>query len=217
MLGALYPTRNLSRSSPTGGDYTIPPGEAAALMRPLAEKALAIDSTLAEAHAAMGFTLALEHRWVDAEASFRHAIDLDPTISAVHGDFVLSTLLPWGRLDDSLNTLDAALQADPLSLDLRRILSHIQLSAGQFDDALQSCQRVVDVEPDFPFAEIFCIRALLAMGRPAEALDRINKLPNLVLISVLPRGHRPARGGRSHRGRNCRPSGSPSLDLRRLG
>jgi serine/threonine-protein kinase len=184
-LGVMYPAANLSRSPETAGDYTIPPGQAAALMRPLAEGALGIDPGLAEAHAAMGFTHALEHHWVDAEASFRRAIALDPTITAVYGDFVVSTLQPWGRLNEALATLEAALQADPLSLDLRRTLAHIQLLAGRHDDALQNCQRVVDANPDFPFAELICIRALLVKGRTADALDRINKHPNLDYLSYF--------------------------------
>jgi len=88
---------------------------------------------------------------------------------------VLSTLEPWGRLDESLATLEAALEADPLSLDLRNVLSRIQLSAGQIDAALTNCQRVVAEDPDFPFAEEYCARALAAKGRTDEALALFNK------------------------------------------
>jgi serine/threonine-protein kinase len=172
-LAATYGDLTMSWPNPDG--FALAPREAIARMMPLTEKALEIDPMLAEAHVAKAYMHALSRRWVEAEASFRHAIRLDPTISAVYGDFVLSTLEPWGRLEESLATLEAALEADPLSLDLRNVLSRIQLSAGQIDAALNNCRRVVAEDPDFPFAEEYCARALAAMGRTEEALALFNK------------------------------------------
>jgi len=174
-LAATYGDLTMSWPNPDG--FALAPHEALALMAPLTEKALEIDPMLAEAHVAKAYMHALALRWVDAEASFRHAIRLDPTITAVYGDFVLSTLEPWGRLEESIATLQAALEADPLSMDLRNVLSRIQLSAGQFDAALANCGRVVAEDPDFPFAEEYCARALAAKGRTDEALALFNKRP----------------------------------------
>jgi serine/threonine-protein kinase len=174
-LAATYGDLTMSWPNPDG--FALAPREAMARMGPLTERALEIDPMLAEAHVAKAYMHALALRWADAEGSFRHAIKLDPTITAVYGDFVLSTLEPWGRLDESIATLQAALETDPLSLDLRNVLSRIQLSAGQFDAALANCQRVVAEDPDFPFAEEYCARALAAKGRTEEALTLFNKRP----------------------------------------
>jgi tetratricopeptide (TPR) repeat protein len=165
-LGALYPDAE---------DVFIPPSDAVALATPLALKALEIDPMLAEAHASMGFVNALARRWVDAETSFRRAIELEPSLTSLYGDFVLSTLLPWGRLDESLGTLETALEADPLSLDLRRVLAGVQLSAGLYDDAVDNCRRVLDVDPRFPFVGNFLTWALLFRGERAAALDRLEE------------------------------------------
>jgi eukaryotic-like serine/threonine-protein kinase len=172
-LAATY--GDLTMSWPSPDSFALAPREATARMAPLSDRALEIDPMLAEAHVARAYMHALARRWVDAETSFRHAIRLDPTITAVYGDFVLSTLEPWGRLDESLATLQTALVLDPLSLDLRNVLSRIQLSAGQFDAALANCRRVVAEDPDFPFAEEYCARALAAKGRTDEALTLFNK------------------------------------------
>jgi TolB-like protein/Flp pilus assembly protein TadD len=166
---------DLTMSWPNPDGFALAPGEATARMAPLTERALEIDPMLAEAHVAKAYMSALARRWVDAEASFRHAIRLDPTITAVYGDFVLSTLEPWGRLQESIATLERALEADPLSLDLRNVLARIQLSAGQIDAALANCRRVVAEDPDFPFAEEYCARALAAKGQTDEALALFNK------------------------------------------
>ena len=123
----------------------------------------------------MGYIHSFARRWADAEAEFRRAIDLEPSLTAVYGDFVLSTLLPWGRLDESLSTMQQALHADPLSLDVRRTLANVQISAGLYDDALDNCQRVLDEQPNFPFVDLFRARALLFKGRKAEAIDFFNE------------------------------------------
>ena len=172
-LAATHGDLTMSWPSPDG--FALAPREATARMAPLTDRALEIDPMLAEAHVAKAYIYALGRRWGDAEASFRQAIRLDPTITAVYGDFVLSTLEPWGRLDESLATLEAALEADPLSLDLRNVLSRIQLSAGRIDAALTNCRRVVAEDPDFPFAEEYCARGLAAKGRTNEALALFNK------------------------------------------
>ena len=187
----------------------MPHNEAVALAEPLAIKALEIDPMLAEAHAAMGFIHTYARRWADAEASFRRAIEYEPTRTAVYGDFVLSTLLPWGRLDESLSTMQKALQADPLSLDVRRVLAIVQISAGLYDEAIENCERVLDEQPNFPAVALFRARALLFSGRKAEALDWFNEFA-VSQKSSMGQGegvkgwnlcdHRPACGGRSDRG-----------------
>ena len=62
----------------------------------------------------MGLVHVYERDWVNAEQSFRRAIRLDPSLTTTYTSyFVLSTLMPWGRYDDALSTMETALQADP--------------------------------------------------------------------------------------------------------
>jgi tetratricopeptide (TPR) repeat protein len=157
---------------PDPDNLWIPPRDATALMGPLTQQALEIDPTLAEAHAAMGFIHAFALRWVDAEKSFRRAIELDPSLTTAYGDFVLSTLIPWGRLDDALRTLETALQVDPLSLDMRIVMAGVQGSAGLYADALDNYRRVLDVDPNLPdWVRLFRAWALFFNGDRAAALD----------------------------------------------
>jgi tetratricopeptide (TPR) repeat protein len=164
---------------PAATGYPVSPSEATARMRPLTEKALEIDPMLPEAHAANALLHALARRWVDAEESFRHAMSLDPIGTPIINYFVLSTLEPWGRLDESLRTVTAALDADPLSLELRRTLSRIELSVGKYAEAMANCQHVLDMRPKFPYAEELCARALVATGRTTEALEILRHRPAL--------------------------------------
>jgi TolB-like protein/tetratricopeptide (TPR) repeat protein len=175
-LAALAATYGyLALYHPTVDGYTMPPARAIQLMQPLIERALKVDPTLAEAHAAAGLSQALALRFPDAERSFTHAIRLEPTLSTLRGDFVLSTLLPWGRVDDALRTLDEALTIDPLSLDLRRILARAQLKAGQYSHALSNCRMVLGRDSTFPFASNFCNWALHFNGQRDEAMQQFQQ------------------------------------------
>ena len=105
-----------SHAYPVFGGFAIAPEDVYDRARPAALKAVDLDPLLAEAHAAMGYVYALERNWAMAEASFRHALSLNPAITTIHTDFVLSTLWPEGKLNEALLLLQAALRTDPLSL-----------------------------------------------------------------------------------------------------
>ncbi|HSC28764.1 MAG TPA: protein kinase, partial [Vicinamibacterales bacterium] len=173
-LAATYGYLGLNYSD--GSSIYLPSREAAVLAEPWARRALATDPMLAEAHASIGFVHAYALRWVDAEESFERAINLEPGNSALYGDLVLSTLLPWGRLDESLSRLETALHGDPLSLDAKRILANVQIRAGRYDDARENCLRVLEVDPDFPFVRRFLAVALLFKGERTEALALFEQL-----------------------------------------
>jgi Tfp pilus assembly protein PilF len=100
----------------------IPSETALARMRPAAVKALEIDPLLAEAHAAMGLLHSRERDWENAQRSFQRAIQLNATLTRTYTNYVTSTLIPLGRVDEATRLLEEALRADPLSLDVRREL-----------------------------------------------------------------------------------------------
>ena len=139
-------------------------------MEPAALRAIEIDPLLAEAHAAMGNVYARNRDWTNAEKSFRTALDLNPSLTATHTDFVLSTLLPMGKVADALQLLDAAKRVDPLSLDVRRTLALVQVYAKRYDDAIESSNWVLARDPTFPYAKLRLGQALILSGRANEAL-----------------------------------------------
>jgi TolB-like protein/Tfp pilus assembly protein PilF len=155
---------------PIEGGYAVPLDEAEPVMRQAAFKALELDPLLADAQAAMGHVHAFDRDWAKAEASFRRALALNRSLTTTHTDFVLSTLLPEGKLNEAMQLLETALLADPLSLDVRRILAHVQTNAGLYDRAIENCDRVLAVDPGFPFVKGWRVRALLHKGRVREAI-----------------------------------------------
>jgi TolB-like protein/DNA-binding winged helix-turn-helix (wHTH) protein len=160
---------HLSYLFPIDGGYAVTQEQADATMRPAALKALELDPLLADAHAAMGHVHAFDHGWAKAEVSFRRALQLNPSLTTTYTDFVMSTLLPEGKLGEATRLLEAALRVDPLSLDVRRVLAHVQINAGLYDRAIDNCNRVLAVDPAFPFVALLRARALLHKGRVTEA------------------------------------------------
>src|SRR5262245_1712477 len=146
-------------------------------VRIAANRALDLDPISADAHAAMGAVFAYDRDWRQAEEAFGRALALNPSRTTTHTDFVLSSLMPQGKLEEALEILTQARTADPLSLDVRRVSALIQMFSGRYDDAIQSCQWVLAQDPNFPFVEHFLGQALVHSGRLQEALTIFENKP----------------------------------------
>ena len=96
---------------------TVSMADALVIMRSSATRAIELDPRLAEAHAAMGWVYSRERDWGAAEASFEHAIALDPSLVSSYTGYSFSTLKPQERFSDAERVLQAALVRDPLSVD----------------------------------------------------------------------------------------------------
>jgi len=132
-----------SRSSPK---EVFPKAKAAAL------KALEIDNTLAEAHAALAYTMAYyDWDWAGAEREFKRAIELNPNSNTVHQAY--SRLLSvTGRLDEAMAEMRRAQELDPLSLLPTGNLAMLAYFGGRYDRAIAQLQKTLEMDPKFPVA-----------------------------------------------------------------
>lgn len=154
---------------------TLEPGalrwdEALPLMRARAERALDLDAELAEGYAAMGFVFARTGQWEDARRSFRHAIDLDPSLTQNYTDYSISTLVPMASLDEAEEILKAALRADSESSAVRREMAIVQINAGRYDEAIANLEWVLERDPRFTYADHHLARALALSGKVEDAV-----------------------------------------------
>src|SRR5262245_17700309 len=146
------------------------------IIRPAAVKALELDPQLADAHAAMALVHVRDLDWPAAQKAFQRALELNPSLTHVYTSYSYSTLRPLGKHHEALRFLRVALENDPLSLDVQREIGAVQLDAGQYEEAINTLERVRAVEPDFPYVDIHLAAALVLAGRPAEALPVFERI-----------------------------------------
>lgn len=151
--------------------------QAQGLMRTAALKALELDSDLAEAHAAMGVVYARDLDWAASERQFQQAIALNPSLSQVYTSYSFFTLRPLHKFEEAERLLNAALQRDPLSLDVWREIAEVYFTLGRYDEAIDLLQRVRAVDPQLLDAGVVLARALACRGRVEEALAVYDSLP----------------------------------------
>jgi serine/threonine protein kinase/tetratricopeptide (TPR) repeat protein len=142
-----------------------------------ASKALELDPLLPEAHAAMGLVHARDRDWAKAEAAFRRSIEINTNLSRTRAAYAFWALYQQGKLAQALDELQRALTLDPLSLDLRRMIAYVQLSAGEYAAAIDNCLYVLKADPKFPLVPLVLARARLFTGNSAEAIRRLEEMP----------------------------------------
>jgi len=172
----------------------IPPATAFARAREAAVQALRLDSTLPEAHAALGFVLfQRDHDWREAEARFRTAIRLDPDYPTAHHWYSL-LLSDLGRHDEAISSMRRAQALDPLSLIINTILATRYLFARRYDEARAQIGRALELDPSYPLALFWLGQIELKRGnreaataalRRAVAADSTNPMMHLGLAYVL--------------------------------
>jgi len=129
----------------------MPPREAMPRVREAAERALALDDSLAPAHTCMALALV----WYDwdfakGEKEFRRAIALNANDADAHrfyGDY----LAAMGRFDEALVEKRHAEQVDPLSVTASWDVGRTLFYAGRYEDAIEQAKRTVDLDPSFPY------------------------------------------------------------------
>ena len=75
------------------------------------------------------------------------SIDINTNLSRTHATYAFWTLYQQGKLPQALDELQRSLKLYPLSLDVRRMIAYVQLSAGQYAEAVDNCRYVLKADP----------------------------------------------------------------------
>lgn len=128
----------------------LSPNEAFPQAKTAALRALEIDPTLSEAHAALANTLtSYDLNWPEAERSFKRSIELDPNSAVAHYRYATEYLLAVGRHDEAIAEVKRALEIEPLDLNMQANLARVYLWGGHPDLALEQAKKAHDLEPSF--------------------------------------------------------------------
>jgi len=141
----------------------MPPARAAA------ERALALDETLAEAHYTMARVRDFEFDWTGAESAFKRAIELNPNFAGAHTLYA-EYLSRSGRFDEALREVRLAQELDPLRTGLIGNEGLIFYHARRYDEAIEKKQIHASLAAENPFAHLELANAYAAKGQYAEAI-----------------------------------------------
>jgi len=149
---------------------SLPEAKAAAI------KALALDPSLAEAHAALGMEKShYEFDFPGAQREFLRAIELNPNSAYAHLFYSNCYLAPMGRMSEAVGENSKALELDPLSLPINNFMGMTYLFAGDFEKSYQQFQHTIAMDPTFPLAHQYFSFLLATMGRYEEAIQENEK------------------------------------------
>jgi DNA-binding winged helix-turn-helix (wHTH) protein/TolB-like protein/tetratricopeptide (TPR) repeat protein len=158
-------------------DYDwIAPAEASAQAKAAATQALAIDEQLAEAHASLAdIKRFFDWDWPGAEREYRRAIELNPNYSTAHqwyGEF----LSAMGRPEEAVREMKLAQELDPLSTVVQSATAWVYFFARQPEQAIEQCERVIEMDKGFSEVYSQLRRAYEAKGMYREAMEADGRL-----------------------------------------
>lgn len=152
-------------------ENSLPPLEAWPLAQKAADKALALDDNLAEAHTTQAIVnLLLDRNWEVAERQFRRAIALNENDAAAHHWFS-HYFLAMGRFSESLAESRRALELDPLDVQISGHQSFHYLRARDYPNAIKAGLQTLELDPHAELAFIFLTWAYEDTAQWDKAID----------------------------------------------
>ena len=116
--------------------------------RAAAERAVSLDSTLAEAWSALAdVRFYADWDWEGAEQAFVRANELNPSIAMNHFHYAW-LLLVLNRYDDAIAEHEAAKQLDPFTPFQSALLGWAYLYRGDTEGAKEQARRTLELRPD---------------------------------------------------------------------
>ncbi len=130
----------------------IPPKQACDNAKEAATRAMGLDSTFAEPHAALGFILSVfEHDWGKAEHEFQEALQLNANCTTAHHwySFYFAAL---GLLPQAIDQIRSAQEIDPLSRMINTNVGTMLYWDRKYDAAIEQYNEALKLDSDFWYA-----------------------------------------------------------------
>jgi serine/threonine protein kinase/tetratricopeptide (TPR) repeat protein len=162
-------------------------------------RALAIDETLAEAHASLAMVQKeYDWDWVGAGRAYQRALELNPNYSVAnlwYGEYLAAV----GRHSEAITAIKRAIELDPLSLIAHASLArHGYYFARRYNEAIAQIEKTLEVDDTFWVARLFLGWTYANLGRVPEALAQLQTArqldDNLEILMAL--GFTYGRAGR---------------------
>ena len=138
--------------------------------REFANKALQIDSSLAEARASLAY-VKLYYDWdcKGAEEELQRAITVNPNYATAHHWYSV-LLTARGRHEEASSEIGRAEELDPLSVPINTDIGFELYYARRYDEAISQLRSVLQTSPKFPLAHLWLGRSYEQKSMYPEAI-----------------------------------------------
>ncbi len=156
------------------GSVVMPEKEAIAKEKEFAQKALALDPELAEAHMSLALALVAAYDWRNGLKEFDHALELNPNLAFAY-ELQAWTLNGLGRFDEAIAKTRKAVELDPLNPFFQMSLSFYLYWAHQYDDAIAQARKTLEMDPNSTISRVLLGLSFLKKGDTAGAIAELQK------------------------------------------
>lgn len=145
--------------------------------RAAAQRALRLDSTIAEAHTSLAIvSLYYDWDWPAAQGELTRALALDPQYPQAH------LFLAWysailGQPAKAVEEAQRARELDPLSVILNARLGTILFLARRYEEAIAQLRKTLELDSTAAMVHAELARAAVQLGRCPDALAAIRFIP----------------------------------------
>jgi TolB-like protein/class 3 adenylate cyclase/Tfp pilus assembly protein PilF len=189
-----------------GATGQMQPNEAFEVVHKYGDKALQLDSSLAEGYAAKGSAyLFYDWKWKQAYDSLLKAIELNPATTGAHQLLSIYYMIT-GRKKEAVEIMEKALQIDPLSPIVNHFLAEAYQNAGRTDDALKQVEWLLDMHPQMLVAlelKGWCIGVKGDWKKAAKIFEEVHRLIKHPLKGLTPLGFAYAQLGEAEKALEC--------------
>lgn len=146
-------------------------GEERRKARDLVMRSLTLDDSLAEAYSVLG-EIRDNYDWDFSAAEQAHvrALELDPNSSQVHTRYSIH-LMVVGRLDEAQAEIKSAIELEPTSLFINRLLGDVLYWSRRYDEAIAQFKRVVAMDATFGGAVVWLWQSYEMKGDYDQAFE----------------------------------------------
>jgi serine/threonine-protein kinase len=154
-----------------------PPLQGFPVAKLAAQRAVDLDSALAEAHTSLGIvSMFFDHDGETARRELTHAIALDPRYPAAHL-FYAWYLTSHGLTDTAVAEAQMARELDPLSIIVNIRVGTMLYFADRYPQALAALQSSLELDSSNAMTHAELARVFMRLRRCPEALGEIRQLP----------------------------------------
>jgi tetratricopeptide (TPR) repeat protein len=182
------------------------PQKAFEIVHRYADKALELNPSLAEGYIAKGAAyLFYDWKWKDAFEALQKAIEINPAATDAY-ELLAFYFIVMGQKQKAMETMEHAIQLDPLSPTLNYFLGNVYLFNERYAEVVEQADKLLEMDASMRSAIELKGWALGLNGNWNEALElftEVHRLTSHPLKGLLPLGYAYAMLGRRDEAMEC--------------